>query len=88
RQAYARGVRIAFGTDAGVSPHGRNAEEFVLMVKYGMTTGDAIKAATLNAAELLGIADEAGSLEPGKRADLIAVSGNPLEDIAVLQHVL
>lgn len=87
RQAYARGVRIAFGTDAGVSPHGRNAEEFVLMVKYGMTPGDAIKAATLNAAELLGIADEVGSLEPGKRADLVAVRGNPLEDIAVLQHV-
>jgi imidazolonepropionase-like amidohydrolase len=85
--AYPRGVKIAFGTDAGVSKHGRNADEFELMVKHGMTPAAAIKAATLNAADLLGIAAEAGSIEPGKRADLIAVSGDPLSDVTVLKRV-
>jgi imidazolonepropionase-like amidohydrolase len=85
--AYPRGVKIAFGTDAGVSKHGRNADEFELMVKHGMPPAAAIKAATLNAADLLGIAAEAGSIEPGKRADLIAVSGDPLNDITVLKRV-
>jgi imidazolonepropionase-like amidohydrolase len=85
--AYPRGVKIAFGTDAGVSKHGRNADEFELMVKHGMPPAAAIKAATLNAADLLGIAAEAGSIEPGKRADLIAVSGDPLSDITVLKRV-
>ena len=67
-------MKIAFGTDAGVSKHGRNADEFELMVKHGMPPAEAIKAATVNAADLLGIAAEAGTLEPGKRADLIAVA--------------
>jgi imidazolonepropionase-like amidohydrolase len=81
------GVKIAFGTDAGVSKHGRNADEFELMVKHGMTPSQAIVAATRNAADLLGLADEIGSLEPGKQADLIAVRGNPLEDVTLLKQV-
>lgn len=87
KQAYPRGVKIAFGTDAGVSKHGRNADEFELMVKHGMTPADALKAATVNAADLLGLANEIGTLEPGKRADLIAVSGNPLQDVTLLKNV-
>jgi imidazolonepropionase-like amidohydrolase len=86
-QAYRRGVKIAFGTDAGVSRHGRNADEFELMVKHGMPPAEAIKAATVNAADLLGIAGEAGSIEPGKRADVIAVTGDPLRDVTVLERV-
>jgi len=86
RKAYPAGVRIAFGTDAGVSKHGRNADEFELMVKHGMPAGAAIKAATVNAADLLGLAD-VGSLEPGKRADLIAVAGDPLQDVTVLKRI-
>lgn len=85
--AFPRGVKIAFGTDAGVSMHGRNADELELMVKHGMPAAEAIKAATVNAADLLGIASEAGSIEPGKRADLIAVSGDPLADVTVLKRV-
>jgi imidazolonepropionase-like amidohydrolase len=81
------GVKIAFGTDAGVSLHGRNADEFELMVRHGMTPSQAIVAATRNAADLLGLGDRIGSLEPGKQADLIAVRGNPLEDVAVLKQV-
>jgi len=85
--AVPAGVKIAFGTDAGVSLHGRNADEFELMVAHGMTPATAIQAATVNAAELLGLRDEVGSLEPGKRADLIAVSGDPLKDVTVLKRV-
>jgi imidazolonepropionase-like amidohydrolase len=85
--AVPAGVRIAFGTDAGVSLHGRNADEFELMVAHGMTPATAIQAATVNAAELLGLRDEVGSLEPGKRADLIAVSGDPLRDVTALKRV-
>ena len=85
--AVPAGVKIAFGTDAGVSLHGRNADEFELMVAHGMTPATAIQAATVNAAELLGVRDEVGSLEPGKRADLIAVSGDPLRDVTVLKRV-
>jgi imidazolonepropionase-like amidohydrolase len=70
-----------------VSKHGRNADEFELMVKHGMPPAEAIKAATVNAADLLGIAGEAGSIEPGKRADVIAVSGDPLRDVTVLKRV-
>jgi imidazolonepropionase-like amidohydrolase len=87
RKAVPRGVRIAFGTDAGVSKHGRNADEFELMVKYGMTPAQALQAATVNAADLLGVSADVGTLEPGKRADLIAVDGNPLEDVTVLKQV-
>lgn len=87
QRAVPAGVKIAFGTDAGVSKHGRNADEFELMVKHGMTPAQAIVAATRNAADLLGLADEIGSLEPGKQADLIAVRGNPLEDVTLLKQV-
>jgi imidazolonepropionase-like amidohydrolase len=87
RKAYPAGVKIAFGTDAGVSKHGRNADEFEALVKYGMPPAEAIKAATVNAADLLGLSAEIGTLEPGKRADLIAVSGDPLSDVAVLKRV-
>ena len=80
-------MKIAFGTDAGVSKHGRNADEFELMVKYGMTPATAIQAATVNAADLLGLADQTGSLEPGKSADIIAVQGDPLKDVTVLKKV-
>lgn len=86
-KAFPRGVKIAFGTDAGVSKHGRNADEFELMVKHGMPPAEAIKAATVNAADLLGLSGEIGSLEPGKRADLIAVTGDPLRDVTVLKKV-
>lgn len=86
-KAVPAGVRIAFGTDAGVSKHGRNADEFELMVKHGMTPMQAIQAATTNAADLLGLAKEVGSIEPGKSADLIAVSGDPLNDVRVLKSV-
>jgi imidazolonepropionase-like amidohydrolase len=87
RKAVPRGVKIAFGTDAGVSKHGRNAQEFALMVKHGMTPAAAIKAATASAADLLGLAGEVGTLERGKRADLIAVSGDPLRDVTTLERV-
>ncbi len=87
RRAYPRGVKIAFGTDAGVSKHGRNAEEFRLMVKHGMPAAAALKAATVNAAELLGLSAKVGSIAPGKFADLIAVTNNPLQDITTLEQV-
>jgi imidazolonepropionase-like amidohydrolase len=85
--AYPAGVKIAFGTDAGVSKHGRNADEFELMVKHGMPAAAAIEAATMNAATLLGVEKEVGSLEPGKAADIIAVSGDPTKDVTVLKNV-
>ena len=87
QKAYPAGVKIAFGTDAGVSKHGRNADEFELMVKYGMPPAEALKAATVNAADLLGLANEVGTIEPGKSADIIAVSGDPLTDVQVLKNV-
>lgn len=87
RKAVPKGVKIAFGTDAGVSKHGRNADEFELMVKHGMTPTQALEAATVNAADLLGLSAEVGTLEPGKRADLIAVDGDPLADVTVLKRV-
>jgi imidazolonepropionase-like amidohydrolase len=86
-KAYASGVRIAFGTDAGVSPHGANALEFVYMVEAGMPEMEAIQAATLTSSELLGVEQELGSITPGKLADIVAVDGDPLEDIAVLSRV-
>ena len=82
-----KGVKIAFGTDAGVSKHGRNADEFEAMVANGMTPTSALVAATLNAADLLGLASEIGSIEPGKSADMIAVAGDPLADVTVLKRV-
>jgi len=85
--AFTSGVKIAFGTDAAVYPHGLNAHEFAKMVQMGMTPLAAIQAATVNAADLLGWSDRVGTLEPGKFADLIAVDGDPLADVRVLQSV-
>ncbi|MBT8144414.1 MAG: amidohydrolase family protein [Gammaproteobacteria bacterium] len=87
-RAYRAGVRIAFGTDSGVSAHGDNAREFQLMVEAGMPPMEAIRSATMTAAELLGMADELGSIESGKIADLVAVTGDPLEDIELLQDIV
>ena len=80
------GVPVAFGTDAGVEPHGMNAKEFSLMVENGFTPTEALMAATHNGADLLGVSDVAGSLEQGKSADVVAVRGNPLDDISVTEH--
>ncbi|MCZ6644417.1 MAG: amidohydrolase family protein [Gammaproteobacteria bacterium] len=85
--AYDGGVKIAFGTDTGVTKHGSNAEEFALLVDAGMSEMDVIRAATVVTAELLERSDELGTIEPGKTADMIAVSGNPLEEISVLEDV-
>lgn len=85
--AHDKGVKIAFGTDAGVSKHGRNADEFELMVQFGMTPMEAIRAATVNAADLLGLSAKVGTLEAGKSADLIAVNADPLQDITELKRV-
>ncbi len=86
-KAYKAGVKIAFGTDAGVFAHGKNYKEFEYMVEAGMPPMEAIQSATMSAADLLGIADKLGSVEKGKTADIIAVSGNPLQDIKVLSNV-
>lgn len=86
-RAMREGVKIAFGTDAAVYPHGQNAHEFPVMVRMGMTPLAAIQSATVNAADLLGWSDSVGTIEPGKFADLIAVDGDPLVDTSVLEHV-
>jgi len=85
-KAYKSGVKIAFGTDMGVGPHGDNAIEFGYMVEGGMPAAEALQAATYRAAEVLGVAD-LGQLAPGFRADVVAVAGNPLEDIALTRKV-
>ena len=87
RRAHAGGVRIAFGTDSGVSAHGDNAGEFALMVRAGMTPLETIQAATVNAADHLRISGEAGRIATGMPADLIAVSGDPLSDVTELERV-
>lgn len=87
QRAVRAGVRIAYGTDAGVYPHGWNAKQFAHMVRWGMTPMQAIQSATVNAADLLGWADRVGTIEAGKYADLIAVRGDPLSDITVLERV-
>jgi len=87
RKAIQAGVKIAFGTDAGVFPHGMNGIEFRLLVELGMTPMQAIQSATITAAELLGHSNELGSLQPGKYADLVAVTADPLRDISVLERV-
>ena len=86
-KAYKRGVPIAFGTDAGVFPHGKNAIEFQYMVEAGMPSIEAIKSATVTNAGLLGMGDELGKLQEGFLADIIAVQGDPLTDVEVLQNV-
>jgi imidazolonepropionase-like amidohydrolase len=86
-KALAAGVKIAFGTDAGSFPHGTQAIEFEWMTRYGMSPLQAIRSATLNAADLMGWADDIGAIEAGKYADLIAVDGNVLNDIKQLEHV-
>jgi imidazolonepropionase-like amidohydrolase len=88
RDAHAAGVKIAFGTDTfGMSAHGENAQEFPIMVSAGMTPMEAIKAATTSAADLIGDADDIGSVQPRRYADIIAVTGDPLADVGVLTHV-
>ncbi len=86
-KAVAAGVKIAFGTDAGVYPHGDNAKQFHYMVKFGMTPASAIRAATSSAADLIDRSKDLGTLEAGKYADLIGVSANPLEHVEALEHV-
>ena len=86
-KAYKAGVKIAFGTDAGVFGHGKNAREFELMHEAGMPALEAIRSATLNAADLLGQSDKLGTIEPGKAADIIAVEGNPAETIQSMSKV-
>ena len=85
--AFASGVKVAFGTDAAVYPHGLNAHEFGVMVKLGLTPLQAIQAATVNDADLLGWSDKVGTIEAGKWADIIAVDGDPLKDVTTLEHV-
>ena len=87
KKAFEKGVKIAFGTDAGVQKHGTNWKEFVYMVENGMPEMKAIQSATMETAKLLRIEDKLGSIESGKLADLIAVKGNPIEDISVLENV-
>jgi imidazolonepropionase-like amidohydrolase len=87
RRAHAAGVAIAFGTDSGVSRHGENGRELVLLVEAGLTPMEAIHAATVNAARLLGVEDRLGTLEQGRLADLIAVTGDPLQDVSRLLAV-
>ena len=86
-QAHKAGVKIAFGTDSGVSAHGDNGQEFALMVEAGMAPADALRSATINSAQLLGVSDILGTLEAGKLADIVAVSGNPLDDISLMESV-
>jgi imidazolonepropionase-like amidohydrolase len=87
RKAVKAGLKMSFGTDAGVCAYGENAKQFAWMVKYGMTPMQAIQSATSAAADLLGRANELGSIKPGKYADVIAVSGDPLRDVSLLEHV-
>jgi imidazolonepropionase-like amidohydrolase len=87
RKAHAAGVNIAYGTDSGVYPHGDNGKQFVYMVRYGMSEMEAIRSATLSGAELLGWEADVGSIDSGKFADMVAVKGDPLKDISVLEHV-
>jgi imidazolonepropionase-like amidohydrolase len=87
KKAFAAGVKIGFGTDAAVYPHGLNAHEFATYVRLGMTPLQAIQTATINDADLLGWSDRVGTLEPGRFADIIAVDGDPLKDVTTLQNV-
>jgi imidazolonepropionase-like amidohydrolase len=87
RRAARAGVKIAYGTDAGVYPHGWNGKQFAFMVRYGLTPMQAIQSATTSAADLLGWTDKVGAVAPGLYADLIAVDGDPLTDITELERV-
>jgi imidazolonepropionase-like amidohydrolase len=87
RHAFQSGAKIAFGTDAGVYPHGDNARQFGKMVEWGMKPMDAIQAATIRAADLLGWSGKVGLLEPDHYADIIAVNGDPLSDVRALESV-
>ena len=87
RKAVNQGVKMSFGTDAGVCPYDRSVRQFAFMVRYGMTPMQAIQSATSNAADLLGHSDVIGSIKPGKFADIIAVNGDPLQDISLIEHV-
>lgn len=87
RKAVQMGVKLAFGSDSGVYPHGMNGRQFAYMVKYGMTPGQAIRAATLDAATVMGWQDKLGTMETGRFADMIAVEGNPLTNVRVLERV-
>jgi imidazolonepropionase-like amidohydrolase len=87
RKAVKAGAKMSFGTDAGVCAYGTSGKQFAFMVKYGMTPMQAIQAATSSAADLLGHSDIIGSIKPGKFADIIAVSGDPLQDVSVLENV-
>jgi imidazolonepropionase-like amidohydrolase len=87
RKAVDAGIKMSFGTDAGVCPYGTSGKQFAFMVKYGMTPMQAIQAATSSAADLLGHSSEIGSIKPGKFADIIAVSGDPLADVSTLENV-
>jgi imidazolonepropionase-like amidohydrolase len=87
KKAFAAGVKVAFGTDAAVYPHGLNAGEFHVYVKLGMTPLAAIQTATINASDLLGPKFQVGTLDPGKWADIIAVDGDPTKDVTILEHV-
>jgi imidazolonepropionase-like amidohydrolase len=86
-KAVRAGVKMTFGTDAGVCPHGINARQFAYMVKYGMTPMQAIQSATVNAADLIGHSELFGTISAGKSADIVAVKGDPLVDIRILEHV-
>ena len=86
-KAHAAGVPIAFGTDAAIFPHGQNALQFAIMVQRGMSPIEAIKSATSIAARYMGWADRVGSIAPGRYGDLIAVKGDPLADVRVLENV-
>ncbi len=87
KKAFAAGLKIGFGTDAAVYPHGLNAHEFAVYVRLGLTPLQAIQSSTVNDADLLGWSGKVGTLEPGKWADVIAVDGDPLKDVTVLEHV-
>lgn len=86
RRAHQAGVKMVYGTDAGIFPHGKNARQFAVMVRYGMTPTQAIQSATINAAEALGRTD-VGVIEIGRFADIVAVSGNPAQDVKLLENV-
>lgn len=87
KKAVQAGVKIAFGTDAGVYPHGWNAKQFYYMVKYGQTPMQAIQSATINAADLIGVKNKLGSVKAGKYADFVAVKGDVLKDVTLLEHI-